>query len=90
MEGAGAAVVGTGVVGASVGVTVPPQALGAARRYQMCHKTCSCFLVPYFGTLFWDDITKIWNENLSSFTFLTGQLRKNLFWTNKIFVYLLS
>ena len=38
MEGAGAAVVGTGVVGASVGVTVPPQALGAARRHKMFHK----------------------------------------------------
>ena len=43
-------------------------------------------------TLFWnvilDDITKFWDENLLLFTFLTGKLRKNLFWTNKNFVYL--
>jgi hypothetical protein len=39
-------------------------------------------------TLFWDDITKFWNENLLLFTFLTGKLRKNLFGTNKKFVYL--
>ena len=53
-------------------------------------ETCSCRPVRYFGTLFWNDIMRIWNENLLLFTFLTGQLRKNLFWTNKIFVYLLS
>ena len=41
--------------------------------------TCSCCPVSYFGTLFWDDITKFWDENLSLFTFLTGKLRKNLF-----------
>ena len=38
--------------------------------------TCSCCPVRYFGTLFWDDITKFWDENLLSFTFLTGKLRK--------------
>ena len=27
------------------------------------HKTCSCPLVQYFGTLFWDDITIFWDEN---------------------------
>ena len=32
--------------------------------------------VRYFGTLFWNDITRIWNENLLLFTFLTGKLRK--------------
>ena len=36
-------------------------------------------------TLFWDDITKLWDENLLSFTFLTGKLRKNLFRTNNKF-----
>ena len=46
--------------------------------------------VPYFGTLNWTDITKIWDEKLLLFTFLTGKLRKILFWTNKKFVYLLS
>ena len=49
-------------------------------------ETCSCRPVRYFGTLFWDDITKFWDENLLLFTFLTGKLRKNLFWTNKKFV----
>ena len=42
------------------------------------------------STLFWDDITKFLDENLLLFTFLTGKLWKNLFWTNKKFVYLLS
>ena len=51
-------------------------------------KTCSCCLLRYFGTLFWDDFTKVWDENLSLFTFLIGKLRKNLFWTIKKFVYL--
>ena len=36
-------------------------------------------------TLFWDDIMIIWDENL--FTFLTE--KKNQFWTNKKFVYLI-
>ena len=39
-------------------------------------KTCFCPLVHHFGTLFWDDITKIWDKNLLLFTFLTGKLRK--------------
>jgi len=39
---AGAAVVGTGVVGASVGVTVPPQALGAAGKHQLSLLTVNC------------------------------------------------
>ena len=48
-------------------------------------ETFSCRPVRYFGTLFWDDFTKFWDENLLLFTFLTGKLRKkNLFWTNKI------
>ena len=47
-----------------------------------------CCPVRYFWTLFWDDITKIWEENLLIFTFLSEKLRKNLFWTNKKFVYL--
>ena len=42
----------------------------------------------YFGTLFWDEITKFWDENLLLFTDLIEKLRKNLFWTNKKFVYL--
>jgi len=50
----------------------------------------SCRPVRYFGTLFWDDITKFWDENLLLFTFLFGKLRKNLFWTIKKFVYLLK
>ena len=32
-------------------------------------ETCSCRPVYYFGTLFWDDITKFWDENLLLFTF---------------------
>ena len=51
-------------------------------------ETCSCRPVHYFGTLFWDDITKFWDDNSLSFTFLTGKLRKHLFWTNNKFVYL--
>ena len=39
-------------------------------------------------TLFCDDMTKFLDENLLLFTFLTGKLRKNLFGTNKKFVYL--
>ena len=35
-----------------------------------------------------DDVMKIWDDNLLLFTFLTRKLRKNLFWTNKKFVYL--
>ena len=27
-------------------------------------KTCSLPLLQYFGTLFWDDITIFWDENL--------------------------
>ena len=47
------------------------------QKHQKClHKTCSCPLVWYFGTLFWDDITLFWDENLLLFTFLTGKLRK--------------
>ena len=38
--------------------------------------------------LFWDDITIFWDENLVLFAFSTGRLGKNLFWTNKKFVYL--
>ena len=38
-----------------------------------------------FCTLFWDDITIIWDKIL--FSFLTE--KKNLFWTNKKFVYLI-
>ena len=34
-------------------------------------------------TVFWDNTTKLCDENLLLFTFLTGKLRKNLFWTNK-------
>ena len=29
------------------------------------------------------DITKFWDKNLLLFTFITGKLRKHLFWTNK-------
>ena len=29
-------------------------------------ETCSCRPIHYFGTLFWDDITKFWDENLFS------------------------
>ena len=48
----------------------------------LIYKTCSCRPVRYFGTLFLDDITKFWDENLLLFTFLIGKLRKNLLWTN--------
>ena len=49
-------------------------------------KTCSCCCGRYFGMLFWDNITILRDENLLLFTFFTGKLRKNLFWTNKKFV----
>ena len=37
---------------------------------RLIYKTFSCHSV------FWDDITKFWDENLLIFTFLTGKLRK--------------
>ena len=40
------------------------------------YETFSCRPARYFGTLFWDDITLFWDENLLLFTFLTGKLRK--------------
>ena len=43
-----------------------------------------CRFVWYFCTLFWDDITIIWDEYIVYF--LT---EKNLFWSNKKFVYLI-
>ena len=52
---------------------------GLRTRWGWARKTCSCYLVRYFWTLFWVDITKILDENLSIFTFLIGKLRKNLF-----------
>ena len=58
--------------------------------YYCCLETCSCCPVRYFGTLFWDDIANFWDENSLLFTFLTGKLWKNLFWTNRKFIYLLS
>ena len=48
-------------------------------------ETCSCPFVWYFCTLFWDDIMMIWNENI---VYLFNW-EKNLFWTNKLFVYLI-
>ena len=47
-----------------------------------------------FGTIFWDIILG-WYYNILGWKFiiiyfLTGKLRKNQFWTNKKFVYLLS
>ena len=42
------------------------------------HAFCSCGPVCYLGTLFWDDITKFWDENLILLTFLTRKLRRNL------------
>ena len=36
------------------------------------HKRCSC---P-FGTIIWDDVTKIWDENLLLFTFFNWQTEK--------------
>ena len=36
-----------------------------SRRLKTC--SCHCPLVRYFRTLFWDDITKIWNENIVYF-----------------------
>ena len=55
-------------------------------RISYTYKTCSCRTVHYFGTLFWYDITKFWDENLSLFTFLTGKLRKIMFWTDQKFI----
>ena len=55
-------------------------------RLTICrYKTCSCPLVRYFWTLFWDDITIIWDENIVYFY----NREKKLFWTNKKFVYLI-
>ena len=48
-------------------------------------KTCSCPLVRYFRMLLWDDIKIIWNENMIYFF----NWEKNIFWTNKIFFYLI-
>ena len=31
------------------------------------HQTCSCSLIQYFGTLFWDDITIFWDEKYYDF-----------------------
>ena len=33
-------------------------------RGMRARKTSSCRHVRYFGTLFWDDITKVWDEKL--------------------------
>ena len=49
------------------------------------HKACSCPLLWYFGTLFFDDITIFWDENLLWFW---TEKKENLFWTNTKFVYL--
>ena len=38
-------------------------------------KTYSCRPVRYFGTLFWDDIMKFWDENLYYY-FFNGQTEK--------------
>ena len=48
-------------------------------------KTCSCPFVRYFRTLFWDDITIIWDENIVYFF----NWEKTLFWTNTKFVYVI-
>ena len=64
-------------------ILVLPKYLTAGSRASWDMFMSSC-------TLFWDDSIKIWDENLLLFTFLTGKLTKNLFWTNKKFVYLLS
>ena len=42
-----------------------------------------------FWTLFWDDITIFWGENLLLFTFLTSKLGKTLCLTKMKFVFLL-
>ena len=39
-------------------------------------KTCLCHPLHYFGTLFWDDITIFWDDNLLLFTFLNWQTEK--------------
>ena len=41
-------------------------------------ETCSCRAIHYFETLFWDDITKFWDENSLLFSLLTGKVRKHL------------
>ena len=57
-------------------ILVLPKYLTAGSRASWDMFMSSC-------TLFWDDSIKIWDENLLLFTFLTGKLSKNLFWTNK-------
>ena len=44
---------------------------------EYCEKKRDLFMSSC--TLFWDNITKIWDENLSLFTFLTGKLRETCF-----------
>ena len=34
-----------------------------SKCHSLSHKTCSCPSVRYFRSLFWDDITIIWDEN---------------------------
>ena len=43
-------------------------------------ETCSCRPIHYFGTLFWDDITKFWDENSLLFTFVNWQTEKKSVW----------
>ena len=57
-----------------------------SRHKRLVHVVLYVILGRHFG----DDIAIFCDENLLSFTFLTGKLRKYLFWTNKKFVYLLS
>ena len=58
----------------------------------MPQKTYSCRPVRYFGTLYLDDITIFWDENLSLFIFFNWQTEKKpvLDQCNRKFVYLLS
>ena len=49
------------------------------------YETCSFPFVRYFRTLFWDDITIIWDENI---VYLFNW-EKNLFWTKEKFIYII-
>ena len=68
-----------------------PGKLGSNVCFAVEIRESKMFIINLFRsscTLFWDDITKFWDENFLSFTFLTGKLRKSLLWTNKNLVYL--
>ena len=54
------------------------------QHYRLVHVVLYVIFGWYYDIL---KTWEFWDETLLLFTFLTGKLRKNLFWTNKKFVY---